>query len=244
MAMQSITFAQNPTVFILALLVGIVPAIAWLIFWLREEDGKRKEPLTLITITFIAGMLSVIFVLPIERFLQAVTSDHTTLIFLWASAEEIIKFLAFYAIMARSSHLDEPVDFAIYLLTAGLGFAALENAMYLIHPIAVNSAIVGVLTGNMRFLGSTLLHSVTSGLMGIAIGLAFFKSSSTRLFFGIIGLCSAIALHTIFNFFIMQNNGQNFLQVFGFLWVVTIIIMLLFERLRRLGSYIEQKPVY
>ncbi len=240
--MQSVTFAQNPTVFILALLVGTVPAILWLIFWLREEEGKHKEPLTLVIITFIAGMLSVIFVLPIQRFMQTLTTDQNSLITLWAIAEEGIKFLAFYVIMARSSHLNQPVDYAIYLLTAGLGFAALENAMYLIQPIAVNNAVVGALTGNMRFLGSTLLHSVTSGLVGISIGLAFFKSGSTRFFYGLIGLLSAIALHSVFNFFIMMENGEKFMQVFGFLWVVTIIIMLLFEKLRRMGSYIETYP--
>lgn len=240
--MQTITFSQNPTVFILALLVGTVPAILWLMFWLREEDGERKEPTALIIITFIAGMLSVIFVLPIEKFLQTLTTDQASMITLWAAAEETIKFFAFYAIMARSSHLDEPVDYAIYLLTAGLGFAALENAMYLIHPFSTNAAVVGALTGNMRFLGSTLLHSVTSGLVGISIGLAFFKSGGTRLFYGLIGLGSAIALHSVFNFFIMQKNGENFMQVFGFLWVVTIIIMLLFEKLRRMGSYVETYP--
>ncbi len=240
--MQSITFSQNPTVFILALLVGTVPAILWLMFWLREEIGVRKEPTPLIVITFIAGMLSVIFVLPIQRFIQALGFDQTTTITLWAIAEEAIKFLAFYVIMARSSHLDEPMDYAIYMLTAGLGFAALENAMYLIQPFSVNNAIVGALTGNMRFLGSTLLHSVTSGLVGISIGLAFFKSGSARFFFGIIGLLSAIALHSVFNFFIMMKNGENFMQVFGFLWVVTIIIMLLFEKLRRMGSYVETYP--
>ncbi len=237
--MQSITFSQNPIVFILAIALGVVPSIAWLIFWLREDEAGRREPTMLIIITFIAGMLSVIFVLPIEHFIQTLSVDQPTLITLWAASEEILKYLAFAAIMTRSAYLDRPVEYAIYLLTAGLGFAALENAMYLIHPVAINSAVVSALTGNMRFLGSTLLHSVTSGLIGIAIGLAFFKSREFKIFYGIIGIASAIALHSVFNFFIMANNGQNFLQVFGFLWVVTIIIMLLFEKLRRMGSYVQ-----
>ena len=37
----------------------------------------------------------------------------------------------------------------------------------------------------------------------------------------------------------MGSNGENFLQVFGFLWVVTIIIMLMFEKLRRMGTYVQ-----
>ncbi len=239
----NVSFSQDPTVVILAILLGIIPAVLWLMFWLREDDTGRREPLMLVVITFIAGMLSVVFVLPVERFMQTLTTDHTTLITLWSTSEEILKYLAFAAIMTRSKYLDTPVKYPIYLLTAGLGFAALENAMYLIHPIGLNNAVVSVLTGNMRFLGSTLLHSVTSGLVGIAVGLAFFKPAGTRFFHLVFGLASAIALHSVFNFFIMENNGQNFLQVFGFLWVTTIIIMLLFEKLRRMGSYVEDESL-
>ena len=41
-----------------------------------------------------------------------------------------------------------------------------------------------------------------------------------------------------FNFFIMDNSGQNFLSVFAFVWVVTIINLLLLEKIRRMsGEY-------
>ena len=51
-------------------------------------------------------------------------------------------------------------------------------------------------------------------------------------------MIAAIALHTAFNFFIIDNNGNNFLSVFALLWVVTIINMLLIEKLRRMsGEY-------
>ncbi len=235
--MQSLTFAQNPTAFIIALVAGTIPAILWLLFWLREEGRAGEEPNGLIILTFIAGMLSVMLVLPLEKLVAALVSDHVTQITLWAAAEEILKFVAFALIMTNSPYLDEPVDYAIYLMTAGLGFAALENGMYLIHPVATSGATVSFLTGNLRFLGSTLLHSVTSGIIGISIGLAFFTDAGTRFFFGAVGLGAAIALHTVFNFFIMQKNGENFIQVFGFLWVITIIIMLLFEKLRRMSAY-------
>ena len=239
--MQNITFSNNPTAIILAVIVGTIPAVLWLLFWLREDDQGRREPIGLIVTTFIAGMVSVLLVLPIEKYISALRLDHSITITLWAAAEEMLKFIAFTLILAKSDFLDEPVDYPIFLMTAGLGFAALENAMYLIHPVAVNDGTVSFLTGNLRFLGSTLLHSVTSGLIGISIGLAFFKSLGTKIFYGFFGILSAIALHSVFNFFIMEKNGENFLQVFGFLWVVTIIIMLLFEKLRRMSAYVGEE---
>ena len=239
--MQSVnvSFLQHPLVFILALLAGTVPAVLWLVFWLREDDTGRREPTGLVVLTFIAGMLSVVFVLPIEKFISGISTDQTVLIGLWAASEEIFKYIAFSMIMTKSRYLDKPVEYPIYLMATGLGFAALENALYLIHPVAVNDTTVSFLTGNLRFLGSTLLHSVSSGIIGISIGLAFFQSEATRTFNLLFGIAAAIALHTVFNFFIMENNGENFIQVFGFLWVVTIIIMLLFEKLRRMGAYVE-----
>ena len=235
-----ISFFEHPTIFILALLAGTVPSILWLIFWLREDANGRREPVGLIIFTFITGMLSVVFVLPIEKFISGFSKDQTVLITLWAASEEIFKYIAFSMIMTKSKYLDRPVEYPIYLMAAALGFAALENALYLIHPVAVNDTTVSFLTGNLRFLGSTLLHSVSSGIVGISIGLAFFRDQGTRTFNLLFGIAAAIALHSVFNFFIMKNNGENFLQVFGFLWVVTIIIMLLFEKLRRMGAYVEQ----
>ena len=184
-------------------------------------------------------MLSVILVLPVEKYISTLPYQNTVLIFLYAASEEILKYLAFAAILSKNPNLNKPVSYPIYLITAALGFAALENTFYLIHPITANNATLSFLTGNLRFLGSTLLHSATSGILGISIGLAFFKDSFSRTLSGFIGLITAIALHGTFNFFIMGNNGENFLQVFGFLWVVTIIIMLLFEKLRRMGMYVQ-----
>lgn len=237
--MQSVTFANNPTAIIIALIIGVVPAILWLFFWLREDGDGNKEPTGLVVITFAAGMLAVILVLPIEKFIAGIVSDHTTQITLWAASEEILKYLAFVIIMKKSAYLDEPVDYPIFLMTAALGFAALENGMYLIHPVAVNDTTVSFLTGNLRFLGSTLLHSVTSGIVGISIGLAYFRDAGTRMLAALLGLAIAITIHSVFNFYIMQDNGKNFIQIFGFLWVVTIIIMLIFEKLRRMGAYVE-----
>ena len=53
-----------------------------------------------------------------------------------------------------------------------------------------------------------------------------------------VGFIVAITLHSAFNFFIMSGNGSNFLRILAFLWVVTIIVMLLFEKVRRISEKI------
>ncbi|MBI5139121.1 PrsW family intramembrane metalloprotease [Candidatus Nomurabacteria bacterium] len=225
---------NDPKTLGLALLLGIIPSLIWLWFWLGE-DKRSSEPKGLLTIIFILGMASVIFVLPIQKFIQTYVSSSELEIVLWASAEEIMKYLAVISIIYGTTEIDEPVDWPIYMITAAVGFAALENALYIIKPLILDQAIAGVLTGHLRFLGATLLHSVTSAILGISLGLSFYLDNLYKKVYLFFGITIAISLHSAFNFLIIKNNGQDFLKVFSFLWVVTIIVMLLFEKLRRMA---------
>ena len=225
----------DPKILALAFLIGIVPSLFWLWFWLRE-DKKKPAAKGLIVMVFILGMIAVVFVLPIEKFIQTSVSSHPWQLTLWAGTEEIIKYLAVLLVIYRTNHADEPIDWPIYMITAALGFAALENALFLIKPLSIGATAVGLLTGQLRFLGATLLHTVTSGIFGIALGMSFHMEGIKRKWYLLLGFAFAIALHSVFNFFIIKNSGNDFLKVFAFLWVVTIIVMLLFERVRRISN--------
>jgi len=230
---------NDPKILGLAFIGGIIPSLLWLWFWLKE-DKKNPEPKGMLTIIFIMGMLAVICVLPIQKFIQAQVSSENWQLILWASSEEIIKFMAVILLLYGTKYIDHATDWPIYLITAALGFAALENALFLTKPIEIGATTVGLLTGHLRFLGATLLHTVASGILGISLGISMHIRGFKRKFYVFSGLVLAIALHSVFNFFIIKikgTNGNDFLEilkVFGFLWVVTIIVMLLFEKVRRM----------
>ena len=224
----------DPKILGLALFGGIAPALFWLWFWLRE-DNQKPEPKGLIATIFFIGMISVIVVIPFQKFIQSNVTSHDWQIIGWASIEELVKYFGVVILLYKTKFVDEPIDWPIVLITVALGFAALENSLFLIKPLSLGQATVGLLTGQLRFLGSTLLHAVSSGIVGIALGLSFYMGKYVKKLYLFAGLILAIALHSTFNFFIMENDGNNFLRVLGFLWVVTIIIMLLFEKLRRMS---------
>lgn len=230
----------DPKTIIIALIGGLLPALLWLWFWLRE-DKENPEPKGLLLLTFILGMLAVILVLPVERFFDNLLTDKTSIIVVWATIEELAKYGAAAIIALRTAYADEPVDFPIYLITAALGFSALENGFFLLNPVVLADATVGLLTGNLRFLGATLLHATSSAIIGIALGLAFYKSRLVKKIYLLWGILGAIVLHSAFNFFIMKG-AENFFKVFSFLWAITIIILLLFEKLKRMGK-IKLSPI-
>ena len=226
---------NDPKILGLALLGGILPSLLWLWFWLRE-DKENPEPKTILTICFILGMVCVILILPIQKFIQFIITSPKLQIISWATTEELIKYLAIIVVLYKTAYLRKPIDWPIFLITTALGFAALENMLFLIKPLSLGQSTVGLLTGYLRFLGSTLLHTVSSGIIGIMVGLSLFVENYKKKLYLIIGFILAITLHSIFNLFIMGNNGSEILKVFAFLWVATIINLLLFEKLRRMGT--------
>jgi protease PrsW len=222
-------------IIIFAILGGVIPAILWLWFWLKEEEDDNHEPIGLIVLSFLLGGLLVFFAIWLERISADFIFNNTTQIVVWAIIEELIKLAGVSVIIFGNKNIREPIDYPMYFIAVALGFAALENFFFLIDPIKTSGTIVGILTGNLRFLGSTLLHAITSGMIGSALGLAFYLKKF-RIYYLIVGIFLAISLHSIFNFFIMKEGDNNVFGIFGFLWVVSIINILIFEKLKRMGK--------
>ncbi len=225
---------HDPKTILFAIVGGILPAIVWLWFWIREEDNEDREPMILIILSFILGALIVFIAISLEKYSINFVTDKTWQVVVWASIEEILKFIGVSFIIFGNRTIDKPIDYPMYFMATALGFAALENILFLINPLQASGAVVGILTGNLRFLGSTLLHAIASGMIGSAMGLSFYLHKF-RFLYILVGLFLAISLHSVFNFFIMKGSGENFLSVFGFLWVITIINILIFEKLKRMG---------
>ncbi|MEI6022676.1 MAG: PrsW family glutamic-type intramembrane protease [bacterium] len=221
---------NNPQLWF-AILSGLLPSVIWLYFWMRHGRGEH-EPLGLIIFCFICGALAVLIASPLEAATKGILDHNITRIATWASIEEVLKLVACSLIALHSDYSDRPIDPAMYLIATALGFAALENIFYIINPTYGLNITAGLLTGGLRFFGSTLLHAISSCFIGISIGLA---PKEMRWFFMIFGLGGAIFLHTTFNFFILKNTAASFLQIYGYLWIAAIISLLILEKLRRLS---------
>ena len=88
--------------------------------------------------------------------------------------EEVLKFIFAYILVLRSKDDNEPIDPIIFMITTALGFAAIENMLFLIDPITSNNLHLSIYTGNLRFIGAMLLHTVSSATIGIFIGFQLF----------------------------------------------------------------------
>ncbi len=215
-----------------ALVTGLAPSFIWLYFWLRR-DRRQVEPFGLLTLCFLLGA-GMVFV---AGFFQKETKDLFTdtrlRVIIWAGIEEALKFLIFYLIAYKNRYNDEVIDSSMYLITIALGFAALENVLYILKPEFTQNITAGLLTGGLRFFGSTLLHVIASGFIGIVVGLA---PKFTKNIFMLIGLAGATFFHSTFNIYIMKNTTASFIQIYGYLWVSAIISLIILEKLNRISS--------
>lgn len=212
----------------LSLIAGVMPPLLWLWFWLRE-DRKNPEPRSLILTTFLVGMFSVFPTYIIQQFIKNSVSYDFALIILWPLTEEIAKYSSAYIVALRTKEYDEPIDAVVYLITAALGFSAMENFFFLIKP---DFSALSLITANMRFIGATLLHLLSSATIGIFIAFTFYKSKINNILGVILGLLTATTLHSLFNVFIIRDSGQNILTVFATLWSFIIVLLLFLEKIK------------
>jgi RsiW-degrading membrane proteinase PrsW (M82 family) len=226
---------MESTYFAIAFLSGLIPALFWVWFWLRE-DSRKPEPFFLIAISFIAGMAVVPIALPLQKVAIDLYSGLDVMI-VWVVVEELMKYAVALAIIFWNREVDEPIDMVIYMVVLALGFAALENALFIFNPLIAGDYLGSALTGGFRFLGATLLHVLASGTVGVFLALAYYKPKIVQVLAGTFGLFMAIVLHALFNFFIMGASGGTILTVFLFVWMGIIILFLLFEKIK----IIEQK---
>lgn len=218
----------------IAFLAGLLPALFWLWFWLRE-DRERPEPFRMIALAFIAGMVVVPIALPLQQLAMDSYVDKN-LIAVWVVIEETLKYAAALIFIFWQKAVDEPIDLIIYMICIALGFAALENALFVFNPLMDGDIVNTLLTSKFRFLGATLLHILASGVLGAFLALAFYRSNTIKFVYGALGLCMAVLLHVLFNFFIMNASGEVILIVFLFVWLGITALLVLFEKVKLLEA--------
>ena len=202
---------------IIYIFFGILPSLTWLFYYLRKDINP--EPKRVIIRLFIWGAIITLPVFLVQVGLATLLknlelSPIITSLFYWfiviALTEEIFKYLVVRIKMIGSHHLDEPVDIMIYMVVVALGFAALENILYLFFPAGQMSfdQIMGrtIFITLMRFIGATFLHTLCSAVIGYSMALSFFHIEKKRLTVAT-GILMATLLHGIFNFSIMQLDG-------------------------------------
>ena len=222
---------MNWTSIVYAFMAGILPSLLWLFFWLREDNLHTASRIA-IALTFLLGMMSVALAIYGEGVAAIFVKNQTEQYIFWAAIEEITKALVVFIMILFTNDVEEPIDLMIYFITAALGFAAVENAFFILNPLSTGNLPVSIVVGDFRFMGATLVHTVSSALIGFCFAFVFYRRVFLKIIMVIIGVAAATAIHSTFNLSVISATPQNTLSVFAWIWCAVIVILILFEEIK------------
>ena len=200
-------------------LLAVAPGIFWMwFFW--KKDKFEREPARYLAITFFLGALVVIPAALLEIALQ--TGIWAVDEIMVGVIEEFVKFLAVYLFVFRKSEFNEVMDGIIYAAAAALGFASLENFLYILNYGA------GVMVG--RAVLSTLGHVLFSAFWGYGLGLKKIEGKNAVF----TGLILAAGAHIIYNMLLDS--------VCGIIFVIPLILALYIITSRKVKYSLSVSP--
>jgi len=225
------------------ILFGILPSIIWLLFYLRKDVHPESNRMVLKI--FFYGMLmsfpAILLETGIIRFLADSKLPFFLLIFLnifigIALVEELLKYGVVREKVLEHAEFDEPIDAVLYMIIAGLGFAAAENILIL-FSLGPTFLFGNVLTVSvLRFWGATFLHALASGILGYFLALSIFETRKRRMLL-ILGIAIATLLHGFYNFSIMKLEGILPLLIPIIILIgAAIFLTFAFKRLKKMKS--------
>ena len=190
---------------LLALTLGPGLAIAIYIYWYDKLD---REPKKLLIRAFILGCVSLIPAILLNIILKSILnvekseSIFETFVFAFfvvGVAEEFSKFIFLRWNLFVRPEFDEPYDGITYAVMIGMGFATLENILYVYQ----SSNAYGVAW--MRAFTAVPAHATFAIAMGYYTGLAKFNPSK-KIVYLIKGFVLAVVMHGFYDFLLMKKS--------------------------------------
>lgn len=195
------------------LFLAILPIVLLLIFVYNKD--KEKEPLKLLLLLFALGMLSCGLVLLISDILslflpfmsKRINNMNFLEIFFYsficvALIEEFCKWLMLYFKGYNNQEFDELYDIIVYSVFVSLGFAFIENIVYVFSNMTLRTAI-------LRALSSVPGHACDAIFMGYYLSLAkqfqYKKHYKEEKKYILLSIFIPAILHGIYDYCLMSN---------------------------------------
>lgn len=219
---------------LISISAAVAPALILLRYYYRK-DAARREPKGLIVSVFLWGVLSTIPATILEIVISAFQNlialrpiyGHLFTAFIVAGfCEEYFKLAVVKRFAYRRGAFDEVMDGIVYTIVASLGFACIENVLFVIGA--------GMQVALVRAFTSVPMHAFCSGIMGYFVGRAKFAvtpAAEKRLFRT--GLFIGILIHGIYDFLIFAHEELGSLTAPALILLLISTSLILRSLIRR-----------
>ncbi len=204
----------------LLLALSVLPVILLMIFIYRQ-DKYQKEPVKSLAKAFIGGILAIpLDFIIIDLIYKVWVNDTVFYSAFWEAGfpEELAKLLIFMIFIWRDKNFDEYMDGIVYASFIGLGFACVENILY-VFGAAGESFGAAIHTSIARAILSVPGHFLFGVVMGYFLSLAKFQEG--RFWPNLImGFLAAAAVHGLFDWLLMLDISAT---VNGILYIAFLV---------------------
>lgn len=224
----------------LLILSSIAPVIIVMVY-LYYRDKYEKEPIRVLMKAFSGGALAivttVIVAFPLQHVIGVIDnlflSSFINSFVLAAIPEELSKFLFLYLFIWRDKNFNEYYDGIIYAVFVSMGFACIENILYVFqggYGVAITRAILAI-PG----------HALFGVIMGYYFARARFSISNRRDYL-LKGVLLAILAHGIYNFLLFSISGISEINEW-FAFILMLVFFAFIIKLHQIGFYKINKHV-
>ena len=212
----------------LILAISLAP-ILFVFTFIYLKDKYEREPLIYLIFTFILGMLICYPVVFLGDQISIFTGWNSRsqgfalagyAIFVVALVEEGMKYAIVRIFNYNREEFDEPYDGIMYCVSASLGFAAIENILYVSESNdPLNLALLRTFT-------AVPAHGIFATTMGFYIGRAKFMTSDVQATLEHIkGVSLAVLFHGMYDYFLFAEWEWLALVAFVLLAVNGIVAL-------------------
>ena len=202
---------MNIAILILAILPVIVLSV-----YIYRKDKYEKEPFSMLLLAFFLGILAIPMDMVVVGIINGVWDSNMVFYSAFCEAgipEEFCKWALFMLVIWRNKNFNEFFDGIVYAAFISLGFACVENIMYVFGSETFGDAVT---TGVMRALLSVPGHFLFAVIMGYFLGMAKFKKDE-RTKYLILSLVCPMLAHGLFDYLIMLSSTltENNMELIG-----------------------------
>ncbi|MCK9480559.1 MAG: PrsW family glutamic-type intramembrane protease [Bacteroidia bacterium] len=192
----------------LAIIIAAVIPIVFIAFVIYLLDTER-EPIALLIRCFLWGMIIVIPVVLVESLLQMFGNNFGLNSFaqsiydaflIAGSTEEVFKFVAVWHILRKTKYFDQFYDGIVFAVFVSLGFALVENILY----VAEHGMTIALIRGFL----SVPAHAFFAIFMGYHLSLWRIGKPHHRAANLILAIVIPITVHGLFDFFLMDVSKR------------------------------------
>ena len=185
------------------LILSVLPPFAILGFIILLDKYERESFSSLLK-AFLCGIAIIPPILIVEMIFDNLVSVPIIKIFIGiAFVEEIFKFFPFYFLFLKSKSTTEPFDVIVYSLCVSVGFATVENILYVLGE---DSMVDAVSVGLLRSVTAIPLHSATAILMAYPF-LKIFQDINLSMASGK-AIFYAVLLHGTYDYFLLADEAS------------------------------------